>query len=151
MKEIIESGARAQAQRTCQRPGVELKFRPAPGFISVLHMPRFIFLLASLLAAAPLFGADDARALWTGGVQALLDQHCVKCHGPLKKKSGLELDTVEAVLKGNEDGAVVVPGKPDESQDDRGVRAGRRSAHAAEEAIDGTRDREGAYVDRSAR
>ena len=79
-------------------------------------MPRFTFILTSLLAAAPLFAADDAGALWTGGVQALLDQHCVKCHGPLKKKSGLELDTVEAVLKGNEDGAVVVPGKPDESR-----------------------------------
>ncbi len=78
-------------------------------------MKRFIFPLLSLIAAAPLLGADDARALWTGGVQALLDQHCVKCHGPLKKKSALELDTVEAVLKGNEDGAVVVPGKPDES------------------------------------
>ena len=78
-------------------------------------MPRLTFILTSLLAAAPLFAADDARALWTGGVQALLDQHCVKCHGPLKKKTGLELDTVEAALKGNRDGAVVVPGKPDES------------------------------------
>ena len=79
-------------------------------------MARFTFILTSLLAAAPLFGADDAGALWSGGVQALLDQHCVKCHGPLKRKSKLELDTVEAVLKGNEDGAVVVPGKPDESR-----------------------------------
>ena len=79
------------------------------------HMPRFTFILTSLLAAAPLFAADDAGALWSGGVQTLLDQHCVKCHGPLKRKSKLELDTVEAVLKGNEDGAVVVPGKPDES------------------------------------
>ena len=79
------------------------------------HMSRFTFILTSLLAAAPLFAADDAGALWSGGVQALLDQHCVKCHGPLKRKSKLELDTVEAVLKGNEDGAVVVPGKPDES------------------------------------
>ena len=78
-------------------------------------MPRFIFFLTTFIAAAPLLGADDARALWTGGVQALLDQHCVKCHGPLKRKSGLELDTVEAVQKGNRDGAVVVPGKPDES------------------------------------
>ena len=79
-------------------------------------MPRFTFLLTSLIAASPLFGADDAGALWTGGVQALLDQHCVKCHGPLKQKSGIALDTVEAVLKGNEDGAIVVPGKPDESR-----------------------------------
>ncbi len=112
--------SRAQVQRTCRGISVAagfvvVKFRAVSGFIPVLHMPRFILLLTSLIAAAPLFGAEDARALWSGGVQALLDQHCVKCHGPLKKKSGLELDTVEAVLEGSEDGAVVVPGKPDES------------------------------------
>ena len=78
-------------------------------------MPRLTFILSSLLAAAPLFAAENAGALWTGGVQPLLDQHCVKCHGPLEKKSGLELDTFEAVLKGDEIGPVVKPGNPDES------------------------------------
>ena len=111
----MEPEAWAQAQRTCQTHFFVLKFRSCFGFIPMPHMSRFTFILTSLLAAAPLFAADDAGALWSGGVQALLDQHCVKCHGPLKRKSKLELDTVEAVLKGNEDGAVVVPGKPDES------------------------------------
>jgi mono/diheme cytochrome c family protein len=60
--------------------------------------------------------AEEPERLWRGGVQQLFDQHCVKCHGPLKKKSGLELDTPEAVLKGNEDGAVITPGKPEESK-----------------------------------
>jgi hypothetical protein len=45
----------------------------------------------------------------------LLDQQCVKCHGPLEQKSELALDNVAAVLKGSENGPVVVPGKPDES------------------------------------
>jgi mono/diheme cytochrome c family protein len=78
-------------------------------------MPRIAFLLASLFLTVPFGRADDAAALWSNGVQPLLDQHCVKCHGPLEQKSELELDTVEAVLKGSENGAVVVPGKPDES------------------------------------
>lgn len=78
-------------------------------------MPRLAILLTSLVFAAPIVRADDAAALWTSGVQPLLDQHCVKCHGPLEQKSGLELDTVDAVLKGSEFGPVVVPGKPDES------------------------------------
>ena len=71
--------------------------------------------LTSLLVFAPLVRGVDADALWKGGVQALLDAQCVKCHGPLKQKSGLELDTAAGVLKGNEDGAVVVAGKPEES------------------------------------
>ncbi len=71
--------------------------------------------LLTLAPAAQVARAADAAALWTGGVQALLDENCVKCHGPLKQKSGLELDSVASVLKGNEDGAVVVPGKPTDS------------------------------------
>jgi hypothetical protein len=79
-------------------------------------MLRFVFLMISFVVAAPFVrAAEDAAALWSTGVQPLLDQHCVKCHGPLEQKSELELDTVEAVLKGSENGAVVVPGKPDES------------------------------------
>ena len=74
-----------------------------------------VFSLTSLLLLAPLVRAADPDALWNGGVQALFDQQCVKCHGPLKQKSGLELDTVEMALRGNEDGAVILPGKPDES------------------------------------
>jgi hypothetical protein len=72
------------------------------------------FLLAVL--CAPLLYAEDADALWKGGVQEVFDRQCVKCHGPLKQKSGLQLDHLEAVLKGNEDGAVVTPGKPEESR-----------------------------------
>jgi mono/diheme cytochrome c family protein len=79
-------------------------------------MLRSSVLLASLVLAAPLARAEDARELWAKGVQALLDQNCVKCHGPLKQKSGLALDTIEGVLKGNEDGAVVNSGNPDDSK-----------------------------------
>ncbi len=49
-------------------------------------------------------------------VQPLFDTQCVKCHGPIEQKSGLELDTPEAVLKGGEEGPAIVPGKPEESR-----------------------------------
>src|SRR5262245_47846678 len=58
----------------------------------------------------------DAAAIWSGGVQRLLDVQCVKCHGPLEQKSGLELDTPGAIFKGGDEGQVVVPGKPEESK-----------------------------------
>jgi hypothetical protein len=58
----------------------------------------------------------DAGELWSAKVQPLFDVHCVKCHGPLEQKSGLELDTPEAVFKGGDEGKVVVAGKPHESR-----------------------------------
>lgn len=66
-------------------------------------------------AAAQIAGATEAAVLWTSKIQPLLDVNCVKCHGPLQQKSGLEMDSFDALLKGGDDGAVVVPGKPQES------------------------------------
>lgn len=66
-------------------------------------------------ASAQLASAADAKALWEGRVQKILDVQCVKCHGPLEQKAGLELDTPDMVLKGGENGVVVKPGKPGES------------------------------------
>ena len=69
----------------------------------------------TFLSLTSFAGAADAKALWTGKVQKIFDVQCVKCHGPLEQKSGLELDTPEMVMKGGENGVVVKPGKPDES------------------------------------
>jgi len=41
---------------------------------------------------------------------------CLGCHGPSLKIKDLNLSTFEGVRKGSESGAVVVPGKPDESR-----------------------------------
>lgn len=60
-------------------------------------------------------GADPA-ILWARKVQPLFDVQCVKCHGPIERKSGLELDSPVGVLKGGDEGAVVVPGEPDASR-----------------------------------
>ena len=48
-------------------------------------------------------------------VRPVLAAHCQECHGPEKHKGGLRLDGRGAMLKGGETGAVVVPGKPNES------------------------------------
>ena len=45
----------------------------------------------------------------------MFQKHCMGCHGGLKKKAGLDLRTLETMLKGSEDGEVLVPGKPNES------------------------------------
>ncbi len=84
-------------------------------FPGSLLMRRFVFLLITAILTAPFLSPEELHASWPADVQSVLDQHCVKCHGPLEQKFGLELDTFEAVMKGGDDGPVVVPGKPDES------------------------------------
>src|SRR5688500_17951165 len=65
--------------------------------------------------ARAVFCADSGE-LWSTKVQPLFDVQCVKCHGPIEQKSGLELDTPDAVLKGGDEGKVITPGKPEESR-----------------------------------
>lgn len=46
----------------------------------------------------------------------LFQEHCTKCHGGAKQKGGLDLRSLASVLKGGENGAVFIPGKPEESR-----------------------------------
>src|SRR5689334_15797074 len=64
-------------------------------------------LLAILLPApqSPPHAVDFAR-----DVQPIFEASCVSCHGPKKRKAGLRLDSLEAVLEGSPGGRVVLPG-----------------------------------------
>jgi hypothetical protein len=61
--------------------------------------------------------ADQPVALdFTADVLPLLERHCTECHGTDSPESGLELSTVDGVLKGGDyAGPGVLPGDPDES------------------------------------
>ena len=48
-------------------------------------------------------------------IRPVLVKHCQECHGEKKQKAGLRLDSREALLTGGEQGAAIVPGKPEES------------------------------------
>ncbi|HYP89186.1 MAG TPA: c-type cytochrome domain-containing protein, partial [Polyangiaceae bacterium] len=48
-------------------------------------------------------------------VQPLLTKYCVDCHGSEKQKGKLRLDSLELLMAGGEDGAVVVAGAPSKS------------------------------------
>lgn len=48
-------------------------------------------------------------------VASLFKAHCVKCHGPIKPKAGLDLSTPSGVARGGEGGAAVVGGALDQS------------------------------------
>src|SRR5947209_5229754 len=83
----------------------------------------YVLTIANLLCLIPAAMAGDPPALSTD-VQAILDRNCLKCHGPLDQKSGLRLDSATSLWKGNEDGAVAVIGKPEESKIVRVLAAG---------------------------
>src|SRR3954465_9062085 len=65
-----------------------------------------------VLVAAPAVGgvADRGR-----DVAALVKARCVKSHGPTKREGKLNLATPKGFARGGENGAVVVPGHPEES------------------------------------
>jgi hypothetical protein len=66
--------------------------------------------------------ADTDVAFFESKVRPVLVQHCHKCHGPMKQWAGLRLDSRDAILKGGDNGAAVVPEKPDASLLIRAVR-----------------------------
>ena len=60
--------------------------------------------------------ASDAKNVtYAGQIKPIFEKSCIKCHGPEKQKGKLRLDSLEAVLKGGQDGKVVLPGKSAES------------------------------------
>lgn len=78
-------------------------------------MRRLQIIIWLVLSGLYISAADNAAAIWSSKVQPLIDVQCVKCHGPIQQKGGLELDTPEMAMKGGDDGAAVVPGHPEKS------------------------------------
>src|SRR5436309_15457142 len=67
-----------------------------------------------LLAAAPILAA--APPTFEKDIRPILKAHCFDCHGEGEKlKGGLDLRLQRLMLKGGDDGAVIVPGKPEKS------------------------------------
>jgi Protein of unknown function (DUF1549)/Protein of unknown function (DUF1553)/Planctomycete cytochrome C len=67
---------------------------------------------ASVAVAAESASGDK---LWSAHIEPLLKEHCVECHSPAKPKSGLDLTSLQSILRGGDRGAAVIPGRADES------------------------------------
>ncbi len=71
---------------------------------------------AALLVAACAAPAARAEAVdYLRDVKPILGARCYSCHGALRQRSGLRLDTAALIRKGGKAGPAVVPGKSDES------------------------------------
>lgn len=54
--------------------------------------------------------AGTEVSLFRTEIKPLLEANCVRCHNPRIKRSGLDLSTREALLRGGDTGPVIVPG-----------------------------------------
>lgn len=72
--------------------------------------------LATLCVAVSSLAEDDFT-FFESKIRPVLVEHCYECHSAegQKIKGGLRLDSKPAMLTGGDSGAVIVPGKPEES------------------------------------
>lgn len=54
--------------------------------------------------------ADKKAVTYAKDIRPLFEASCIRCHGEQKAKGELRLDSLAAVLKGGENGKMVVPG-----------------------------------------
>src|SRR3954468_2613971 len=70
----------------------------------------------AMLAMMTAGGGAGAVPDFAREVYPLLEQHCLKCHGPEKQKGGLRFDTKEGAFKAGESGEkAIIPGHASES------------------------------------
>src|SRR2546428_9531435 len=69
--------------------------------------PLRIILISGLLVAGRVLAESPTGDV--GAAMTILRDNCISCHNQEKKKGGLLLTSREAMLKGGEDGIVVVP------------------------------------------
>ena len=93
-----------------------------------MRRPLPIALLLAGLAAGTtaVFAAPDLSKLpppstktgvtYATDIRPIFEVSCFRCHGADRQKGKIRLDSLEAVLKGGEDGKIVVPGDSAKSQ-----------------------------------
>ena len=59
--------------------------------------------------------SDKKGVTYEKDIKAIFEKSCFKCHGSEKQKGKMRLDSLEAVLKGGENGPDIIPGKGDKS------------------------------------
>src|SRR4051812_9077437 len=77
----------------------------------------FLALGSSALAAVTAAPSKEEIEFFESKVRPVLADHCYQCHSVEqgKSKGGLSLDTRPGWQKGGDDGAVIEPGKPEDS------------------------------------
>jgi hypothetical protein len=99
------------------------RLRTLLGMAPAAPMPAGASAVAAKVVRAGPGSADPANpAYYAVHVAPLLARSCLSCHKPEKHKGGLLMDTYAHLMRGGDDGVVVVPGNAKESEILRRVR-----------------------------
>ena len=79
-------------------------------------MKKLSLVLVGFVGGAQWLSAAAAKVDFAKDIQPILQQNCVKCHGPEKQEGRLRLDQKDAALKGGKDGVVIVAGNAEKSE-----------------------------------
>lgn len=83
---------------------------------SQLRVCWLVFVLPLSLAFGESSALGDEAVDYEKQIKPLLKGHCVTCHGALRQRASLRLDTVAMMLKGGESGPAVDPSHADKSR-----------------------------------
>jgi mono/diheme cytochrome c family protein len=78
-------------------------------FLEAAMMRYLLLALVPLLWAGPVQSQEAVD--YTRDIKPLLKERCVSCHGALKQRSGLRLDTAALMKQGGDTGPAIMPGK----------------------------------------
>jgi len=83
---------------------------------SLTHGDKYLTeYLPAPLRRAPEKPFEFPDSFYARHIYPVLDANCVGCHGRSKVKGNLRLDTYDRLMRGGEDGAVIIPGIPERS------------------------------------
>src|SRR2546428_17714 len=71
--------------------------------------------MGHLLLAAPSSAAEAAVTNDYSAIDAIFTKHCLECHEAKDPEANLVLESFESLMKGSENGPVIVPGKSADS------------------------------------
>jgi len=82
---------------------------------TLTHGEGYLSFVKKSIAATTVPDFTDTTTVFAGAIQPVVAAKCLSCHNDQKAKGGLNLSSLEKMLKGGESGALWVAGDPDQS------------------------------------